>query len=412
MLTCYLPYWPVLFNVRLAELRVSLRRTPLRRGSRRVRPYLVMLEDRLAPAAPALPLASRTDESNAPIRVLMQFDNANSPFLGIPAPEVATATLSNDQPLSITAPSQEADGAANGGATRNESRNSANFGINNPDRSTADVKADKAEDDGGRTTHGTRPDRVVAVGRFKLKHQKQDTQNPSDEDGGKRFAIATIRNFLVPIRVVPESVAATLNIVSVPERAAPSTVPTATPAATTVPTVTTTATAASSPSVLLGGDVIAAATPVTAPVAVPGSSGAFTSIPTTAGVVLANFASAALTLPRTGGDTPTGDGGFRAMSPSTGMPVDGSATPGRPAPLPTAGSGAGVVTEELPDATLPPIELVPPVSDQTPPVAPIETGISGTAVLVATVAAAGLLAGTYYSQFRRSGRGPRLRVQG
>ncbi|HTK76567.1 MAG TPA: hypothetical protein VL371_14975, partial [Gemmataceae bacterium] len=192
----------------------------------------------MAPAAPALPLASRTDESDAPIRILMQIDNPNPPFfLGISAPEVSPATLAAvDQPT-IADPTVNANGLPIE-AQNQTSGNGANFGVtrdsanNTFDSSTADVKAAK-KDDGGRTTHGTRPDRVVAVGRFKLKHQKQDTQNPSDEDGGKRFAIATIRNFLVPIRVVPESVAATLNIVSVPERAAPSTVPTATPAATT-----------------------------------------------------------------------------------------------------------------------------------------------------------------------------------
>src|SRR5262249_38222953 len=152
----------------------------------------------------------------------------------------------------------------------------------------------------------------------------------------------------------------TADIVSVVERSAPSATTTSTPGATSTPTATPAiaASAAATPAVLPGPNVVAATAAF--PTAAGAVQGAALTSPTgAAGVVLASSLSGALGLPRTGGD-PLPGGDARFAVPNPGVSVDGSAMPGRAAPLPTTGGGAGVVTEELPDPPLPAIELVPP----------------------------------------------------
>ena len=170
--------------------------------------------------------------------------------------------------------------------------------------------------------------------------------------------------------------------------------------------------AASSQSVLLGGDVIAAATPVTTPVAVPGVVRGVHFHSDNGGSRGGEFRlSRAIALRAQGGDTPTGDGDLRSLPPSTGIPVDGSATPGRPAALPAAGFRRGRRDRRIARRDASPHRARATgvgLRDTTRGLASIENGISGTAVFVATIAAAGLLAGAYSSQFRHSARGPRL----
>jgi len=436
-MTRFMPRWPVMFDVRLLDVRLCLRKNTVRPGRRRVRPDLVILEDRVVPAGPMIPLDLQSDVPEAPARIVMLIDNPVPKDWGIPAPEASPGKSLTVIELSTAGPMVNSEPPPIKGQSRlsgddvevtedqsqrvkvvTDSNQAPEVDRNNADPSAADLNRDGTKANVEQTIDGHRSDNAVAARRVNTKREKHDEEGRRDQDVEGAVRVATVRSFLVPIRVMSEAAAANLNGVSVLERSVPTTVTTATatattvlPTATTVPTVASPTPAAASQPVLLGADVLAVATPLTTPTAVPGPSGTFTPTQTAAGVVLANFTSAALSLPRSGGDTPTGDVGFRPLPPSTGIPVDGSTTPGRTVPLPAAGSGAGVVTEEVPELTLPPIELVPSASEQSAPVAPIDTGISGTAVFVATVAAIGLLAGAYYSQIRRSGRGPRLRWQ-
>ena len=78
-----------------------------------------------------------------------------------------------------------------------------------------------------------------------LQRLELDEEGRRDQDVEGAVRVATVRSFLVPIRVMSEAAAANLNGVSVLERSVPTTVTTATATATTVlPTATTVPTSA------------------------------------------------------------------------------------------------------------------------------------------------------------------------
>jgi hypothetical protein len=410
MMTRFLPRWPVLLDVRLQDFWLSFRETPPRPGRRHVRPYLVGLEDRVAPAAGALPLDRDVEDPGARIQIVMQIDDPNPKFRGVSEPKASFEQVSTNDEEAVDIRPLKAK-------VRDLQRTDDTDSTSETPASVVDNGSGAR----GRKNGGKKLGEGAELGMKDL----------------KVLVRASARSFLVPLRVVPESAAANANGVPFVDRdlppAATNPLPaTASPRATEAtgrPQLLTSPldTGGVTPPTLTGPPTSSGPAPTAVPTAAPVTPAPVTlalkpardvslAPAVAAGVVLANFLPSALDLPRSGGDMqPTSDVGLRFTPSNTGIPVDGSAMSGRPAPLPTAGSGAGVVTEDLPDTTLPPIELVPPGSDQAPPVAAIETGVSGTAVFVATVAAVGLLAGAYYSQirsqFRRTGRGPRLRVQ-
>src|SRR5262245_58845771 len=82
MMTRLLRRWPLMLDVRLMDIglpdfSLSLRGTPVRPGRRRVRPYLLMLEDRVAPAAHALPIDHKIDEPGGQVHKAAPFEAGN-----------------------------------------------------------------------------------------------------------------------------------------------------------------------------------------------------------------------------------------------------------------------------------------------------------------------------------------------
>jgi len=347
------------------------------------------------------------EEPVAQIRIVMDTHHANPPLLEVAEPEAAVTPLSADTKDTVDVMPRKAK------AKKVETIDDAELAPDTVAIGDASM-IDDVSGAGGRKN-----------GRKKL-----------EEGNGLGLRVLSARSALVPIRVVAEAALENANGVPFGDRFVPPAAsnplpPTASPRATEAtgrpplvtsppdgggvtsppPTVTSPPITSSPPTAVL---------PTAAPTTPAPGFGGLTPVrdlPVTPGVVsglvLANFQPSALDLSRSGVGAPSvGDSGQRFVAPNTGIPVDGSTAPGRAVPLPSAGTGAGVVTEEVPDPMLPPIELVPSGSDvATPPAALVENGVTGTQVFVATVATIGILAGAYYSQVRRSGRGPRLRVR-
>jgi hypothetical protein len=371
MMTRLLSRWP-----RMPDVHLFLRSATVSRGLRRVRPCLVVLEDRVAPAAFRVLSDHPVDEGAAAVMSIKS----------VVAQSSAAQGDSTDS-IVIQVPAAIGDGGDANAATSKSMRVKDNPDVGPP------ALIDNADD-------------------IPLMDKKGRLIGGPKSGGEQRLLVASARSFLVAIRIDVEPASVVPDVA----RSTPATPSTAVPTTTTLPsgtaaptTVSATPAVSGTQAVLLGPDVIASS--LSTATAVPGQPRAFS--PTATGLVLANFPPAPLDLPRSGGDTASmSDVGPRFGVPATGIPVNDSTMPGRAVPLPSAGTGAGVVTEDLPDPTMPAIELVPPVSDKASAlVAPVETGIDGTAVFVATVAAVGLMAGAYYSQARRSGRGPRLKVR-
>src|SRR5262245_42599454 len=413
MMTFCLPRWQ--YWRQMLDVRCSLRGTEVRRGRQRIRPYLVALEERAVPASGVIPLDGEIAEPDAKIQIVMDIDHPNPKFLGIPDPAASLAPISGNDEVAVDVKALR--------KTKMKAVELVEHADLAPDASIVGNSSDEDQ------RSGTGSD-------------KNNGENSREDDGEvslkdvKVLMRAFARSFLVPVRILPEAALEHANGVPFVDRfvppAASNPLPaTASPRATEAtgrPQLVTsppdTGGVTSPPPTVIGppatGSPITSAPPIAAPAAPAPVIGGLASVrevsltpAVSSGIVLANFQPSALDLPRSGGEAPSaGDAGFRFAAPNTGVPVNNPATPAQSVPLQTNRSGGGGVTDELPDPTLPPIELVPSSeSDQSVPVAPIETGVSGTAVFVTTVAALGLLASAYYSQYRRSGRGPRLRVQ-
>lgn len=445
MMTRFLRRWPLMLDVRLMDVglpdfSLSLRRTPVRPGRRRARPYLLILEDRVSPAAHGLPVDHNIDEPGGQVHKAAPFEAVNRVAVDQPEVEVSSPRFSADDSESSPEPIVKSDdtssdasrgaGNENDGATTDDNSTPVSDSTDGTAEGAKGKKAKQSETTGSGSPDIVTIDDTPVAGRSKATRHKKAPEDDSGNfgggggQGGGRGSSG-----------LPDAAAANANGVPIVDRFVPPAAtnplpPTASPRATeatgrpqTVTSPPDTGGVTSPPTTVTGPP-----STVTPPIAAPATAVPVTPVPVIGGltpvrdvsvtpsvagsVVLANFMPSSLDLPRSGGDvSPTGDPGLRFVAPNTGVPLDGSSAPGRPVPLPTAGLGAGVVTEELPELTLPPIELVPSGSDQSAPAAAVETGVSGTAVFVATVAAVGLLAGAYYSQIRRSGRGPRLRVQ-
>jgi len=417
------------------DVRLVMRRSIVRPVRRRVRPDLVVLEDRVVPGAYTIPFDSVIDASVGPTQTVRYVGSPNRIALGKLDTGVSHGVDSADElhlvsepiemrdSIPITGPDGASDKEIGKRVTRDESQ---------PVAGAADDTPPRAEGKGVQPS-----DRKPGVGdsgnnisRPRKLRQNDDggffTVMGGGQGGGRGssgFSGVPGQSSQAPGQPAPVPAGMNADFVSVVVsgvRSAPATVTPpvtiapitiATPAAVNVPTIAPTAVTsqlgAPVSTVLLGPDAVPATNPVATMSAVPVQAPTFTPTPTGVGTVLANFASTTLNLPRAGGEASS----QRDVTMPSAEPNDGSTTPAQSMPAPAARSGAGVLTQEVPEVRVPPTEVVPAVSDQSAPVAPIENGVSGTTVFVATVAAVGLLAGAYYSQFRRTGRGPRLRVR-
>src|SRR5262249_35312276 len=182
-------------------------------------PDVGTVEDRVAPSAGVIPLDFKMDGLEGAIAKIKQLDNPDG--IDLNKHEAMAADVSD---------------SAGDGAAKAHGR-----AIGKGHAAAVTKDASKLDD---------LTDQQTITGNLKVKKQKKKSESSDggssdmggDEKGGGRGAghlvVATRRNFLVPIRIVPESVDVTADIVSVVERSAPSATTTSTPGATSTPTAT------------------------------------------------------------------------------------------------------------------------------------------------------------------------------